>query len=145
MGDKIQAGHTGISLDHPKVSLKDDETMLYSIVVKHILTGSLEETAWGEYRIHVAPALGRILRHLAHSRLDQLVFVTALGPAGAHASASSSSDAAELLDGIGFAGLRRIEFRGPWDSAGDILRKQFTSAISVLLPLQTARGAVHIA
>ncbi|KAJ6586416.1 hypothetical protein DFH09DRAFT_1075348 [Mycena vulgaris] len=35
-------------LDHPKVSLKDDETMLYSIAVKHILTGSLEETAWGQ-------------------------------------------------------------------------------------------------
>ncbi|KAJ6540211.1 hypothetical protein DFH09DRAFT_1175736, partial [Mycena vulgaris] len=112
---------------------------LQSLKISHCFTIS------GECRIHVAPALGRILRYLAHSRLDQLVFVTALGPAGAPASASSSSDAAELLDGIGFAGLRRIEFHGPWDSAGDILRKQFTSAILVLLPLQTARGAVHIA
>ncbi|KAJ6550427.1 hypothetical protein DFH09DRAFT_1319922 [Mycena vulgaris] len=121
--------------EHPVLHANDS---LQSLKISHCFTIS------GEYRIRVAPALGRILRHLAHSRIDQLMFVTALESAGAPAPASSSSDAAELLDGIGFAGLRRIEFHGPWDSAHDILRKQFTSAILALLPLQAARGAVHI-
>ncbi|KAJ7438174.1 hypothetical protein FB451DRAFT_1449795 [Mycena latifolia] len=96
----------------------------------------------GQTHIRVAPALGRLLRDPGLAQLDHLVFTVAL-EAGAILEAGSS-DGAELLDGIGFAGLRRIEFWGPWDTANDILGRQFKSAITALLPLQTARGVVHV-
>ncbi|KAJ7137017.1 hypothetical protein C8R44DRAFT_768272 [Mycena epipterygia] len=90
-----------------------------------------------------APRLERILKKLMHSRLDQLVFV-AVVEVGGFAPSPSSHDAIELLDGVGFAGLTRIEFYGPWDSVDDILGKQFKSAISALLPCQTARGIMSV-
>ncbi|KAJ7486855.1 hypothetical protein FB451DRAFT_1363064 [Mycena latifolia] len=90
----------------------------------------------------VAPAMGRLLRDPGLAQLNHLVFIVAL-EAGARLEAGSS-DGAELLDGIGFAGLRRIEFWGPWDTANDILRRQFKLGITTLLPLQTARDVVDV-
>ncbi|KAJ6612005.1 hypothetical protein B0H10DRAFT_2054367 [Mycena sp. CBHHK59/15] len=98
----------------------------------------------GESEVRAAPALGRLLMQLPSSCLEELIFDAALEYPGIVPSTASARDAAEILDGLAFAGLKRIEFYGPWDRVDDILGKQFRSAIVALLPLQSARGIVRI-
>ncbi|KAJ7137038.1 hypothetical protein C8R44DRAFT_869123 [Mycena epipterygia] len=126
-----------------QLSIFSEKPVLHSNAVLRSL--KITHAFWisGDSYIRVSPGLGRILKKLMHSHLDQLVFVAAV-EVGGFAPSPSSHDAIELLDGVGFAGLARIEFYGPWDSVEDILGKQFKSTISALLPCQTARGIVHV-
>ncbi|KAJ7717912.1 hypothetical protein DFH07DRAFT_1068133 [Mycena maculata] len=96
----------------------------------------------GDNEVRVAPALPRLLQQLESSRLEELVFNVLLGQSGTQYSLPQAATV-QILDGAGFMGLRRVEFHGAWDRADDILRKQFESTISTLLPTQYARGIVH--
>ncbi|KAJ7500618.1 hypothetical protein B0H11DRAFT_1995906 [Mycena galericulata] len=95
----------------------------------------------GENRIRVTPALELLLRQLQSSGLEELTFNMSLADPGTH---SPPDTVAEILDGVGFSSLRRLEFYGPWDHANDILRKQIGSAILALFPVQNSRGTLHI-
>ncbi|KAJ7655424.1 hypothetical protein B0H17DRAFT_1099046 [Mycena rosella] len=126
-----------------QLSIFSEQPVLQSLAGLRSLTITHCFTISGEDHIRVAPALVRLLRQLACSQLEQLVFIAALAP-GIELASGSPSDAAELLEGVEFASLTRIEFYGPWDSRDDILGRQFKSAISALLPVQAARGVVHV-
>jgi hypothetical protein len=73
------------------------------------------------------------------------VFDATLVYNGLAVSFSPPQEVAAILDGVGFAGLRKITFYGPWDRCDDILGKQFRSTVLALLPRQDSRGIVHVA
>ncbi|KAJ7111654.1 hypothetical protein C8R43DRAFT_1041200, partial [Mycena crocata] len=105
-----------------------------------------------ENDIRVAPSLERLLHHLQSccGGLEELALDAVLmGPHSAalmapHSQLARPRDAAEIIDGVGFARLRRIDFYGPWDSPNDILAAQFMTTMLALLPVQHARGIVHV-
>ncbi|KAJ7609234.1 hypothetical protein DFH06DRAFT_1247660 [Mycena polygramma] len=99
----------------------------------------------GESDVGISPSLPRFLQQLGSSGLQELEFDATLAYNVAPGWVPSSPhEVATMLDGADFAGLQSINFYGPWDHCDDILSKQFRSIISDLLPVQVARGAVHV-
>ncbi|KAJ6566802.1 hypothetical protein B0H19DRAFT_714200 [Mycena capillaripes] len=99
----------------------------------------------GESNVGISASLGRLLRPLQSSGLQELAFDASFISHGINWDPSPPQEVAAILDGVGFEGLQRITFYGPWDRCDDILSKQFRSAICALLPMQVARGIVHVA
>ncbi|KAJ7181367.1 hypothetical protein C8R43DRAFT_270058 [Mycena crocata] len=97
-----------------------------------------------ENDIRVSPSLARLLQHVQTcGRVEELALSAAFMLDG-YSHLSRPQEAAEIIDGVGFARLQRIDFYGPWDTTTDILATQFRTTILALLPVQHARGIVHI-
>ncbi|KAJ7184764.1 hypothetical protein C8R46DRAFT_466351 [Mycena filopes] len=123
--------------EHPRLS---GNTALRSIRITHAFY------ILGETNVAVPPSLPRLLRQLESSAIEELEFDATLANTWMNPSLSPPQEVAAILDAVGanFARLRKISFHGPWDWADDILGQQFTSIVSALLPVQTARGIVRI-
>ncbi|KAJ7032535.1 hypothetical protein C8F04DRAFT_1107156 [Mycena alexandri] len=123
--------------EHPRLG---QNTSLRSIRIRHAFY------ILGETHVGVPPSLGRLLRQLESSGIEELAFDATLVHPGLNWSYSPPQEVATILDGVGtnFARLQKINFYGPWDRIEDILGQQFKSIILTLLPIQSARGIVRV-